>query len=105
MKFLAVTACPSGVAHTYMAAEAIANAAKKKGIDIKVETQGSIGIENKITTDDLKDADAVILTKDMPLKDVDRFKGITTVKVGVGDCIKKADAIISKVEVYVKNKK
>ena len=52
MKILAVTACPSGVAHTYMAAEAIERAAKAKGIEIKVETQGSIGIENRITMDE-----------------------------------------------------
>ena len=45
MKFLAVTACPSGVAHTYMAAEAIEKACRERGIEVKVETQGSIGIE------------------------------------------------------------
>ena len=50
MKFLAVTACPSGVAHTYMAAEAIQQACEKAGVECKVETQGSIGIENQITT-------------------------------------------------------
>lgn len=49
MKFLAVTACPSGVAHTYMAAEAIQQACEKAGVECKVETQGSIGIENEIT--------------------------------------------------------
>ena len=48
MKILAVTACPSGVAHTYMAAEAIENKAKARGHEIKVETQGSIGIEDEI---------------------------------------------------------
>ena len=49
MKLLAITSCPSGVAHTYMAAEALQKAAKKRGIEIKVETQGSIGVENEIT--------------------------------------------------------
>lgn len=105
MKFLAVTACPSGVAHTYMAAESIANAAKKRGIEIKVETQGSIGTENEITASDIKEADAVILTKDMPIKNTQRFNGMVIVSVGVGDCIKKADAIIAKVEEHVKSKK
>lgn len=105
MKFLAITACPSGVAHTYMAAEALANAAKKRGIEIKVETQGSIGIENEIKPEDLKGADAVILTQDMPLKNLERFNGMITVKVGVGDCIKKADAILAKIEEHVKSKK
>lgn len=105
MKFVAVTACPSGVAHTYMAAESIANAAKRKGIEIKVETQGSIGIENEITAADLKDADAVILTKDMPILNRERFNGKIVVSVGVSDCIKKADAIIAKLEEHIKSKK
>lgn len=98
MKFLAVTACPSGVAHTYMSAEALEKAAKNKGIEIKIETQGSIGIENRITPEDVASADAVILTKDMPIIDEDRFKGKPIVRVGVSDAIKKADQIIAKIE-------
>ena len=98
MKFLAVTACPSGVAHTYMSAEALEKAARKHGIEIKVETQGSIGIENQITPEDLIGTDAVILTKDMPIKDEDRFENIPKVKVGVSDAVKKAEAIITKLE-------
>jgi len=105
MKLLAVTACPSGVAHTYMAAEALERAAKAKGIEIKVETQGSIGVENKITADDIKGVDAVILTKDMGIKEVERFNGLPIVKVGVSDAVKKADAIIEKVQAFVNSKK
>jgi fructose-specific PTS system IIB-like component len=105
MKFLAVTACPSGVAHTYMAAEALERAAKAKGIEIKVETQGSIGIENKITAADIKGTDAVILTKDMGIKEVERFNGLPIVKVGVSDAVKKADAIIEKVQAFVNSRK
>lgn len=102
MKFLAVTACPSGVAHTYMSAEALEKAAKNHGIEIKVETQGSIGIENQIKAEDLLGADAVILTKDMPIKDEERFDGIPKVRVGVSDAVKKAEAIIIKLEKMVK---
>lgn len=105
MKILAVTACPSGVAHTYMAAEAIERAAKAKGIEIKVETQGSIGIENKITADDVKGADVVILTKDIGIKETERFNGLPVVKVGVSDVVKKSDQIIDKVIAYVNSKK
>ena len=54
---IAVTACPSGVAHTYMAAEAIERAAKAKGWECKVETQGSIGLENELTPEDVAAAD------------------------------------------------
>ena len=98
MKVVAVTACPSGVAHTYMAAEAIKKAAQAKGHQIKVETQGSIGIENEITADDVKDADVVILTKDIAIKNTDRFEGKPTVKVAISDAVKKANAIIEKIE-------
>lgn len=96
MKFLAVTACPSGVAHTYMAAEAIQQACKKAGIECKVETQGSIGVENEITEADIATADAVILTTDMPIKNVERFDNLKKVKIGVGPAIKQADAIVEK---------
>jgi len=105
MKILAVTACPSGVAHTYMAAEALERAAKAKGIEIKVETQGSIGIENRITMDDVKGTDAVILTKDIGIKETERFNGLPIVKIGISDAVKKADQIIEKVQAYVNSKK
>ncbi|QIB27623.1 PTS fructose-like transporter subunit IIB [Caloranaerobacter azorensis] len=96
MKVIAVTACPSGVAHTYMAAEALEKAAKQEGIEIKVETQGSIGIENELTQEDIMSADVVILTKDMGIKNEERFKGKTIVRVGVSDAIKKAPALMKK---------
>lgn len=96
MKFLAVTACPSGVAHTYMAAEAIQMACKKAGVDCKVETQGSIGIENAITAEDIASADAIILTTDMPIRNEERFKDMKKVRVGISPAIKQADAIVAK---------
>lgn len=102
MKILAVTACPSGVAHTYMSAEAIAKKCKDRGWEVKVETQGSVGVENVITEEDVKDADAVILTKDMPIKNEERFKGKLIARVGIGDAIKKTDAILNKIEAMVK---
>lgn len=96
MKFLAVTACPSGVAHTYMSAEAIQQACKKAGIECKVETQGSIGIENAITAEDIATADAVILTTDMPIKNAGRFDNLKKVKITTGQAIKQADTIVAK---------
>jgi fructose-specific PTS system IIB-like component len=96
MKFLAVTACPSGVAHTYMAAEAIQMACKKAGVECKVETQGSIGIENAITQEDIDSADAIILTTDMPIRNEERFKDMKKVKVGISPIIKQADAVVAK---------
>jgi len=98
MNIVSVTACPSGVAHTYMAAEALEKAAKNKGHNVKVETQGSIGIENDITPDEVYEADIVILTKDMGIKNKERFTGKPTMKVNISDIVKRSDAIILKAE-------
>ncbi|MFM2668212.1 PTS fructose-like transporter subunit IIB [Vibrio mediterranei] len=98
---VAVTACPSGVAHTYMAAEAVEAAAKAKGWNCKVETQGSIGIENELTAEEVAQADIVILTKDIGIKNEDRFKGKTIVRIGVCDAVKRADAVMSKIEAHL----
>jgi fructose-specific PTS system IIB-like component len=96
-KIIAVTACPSGVAHTYMAAEALESAAKAKGWDVKVETQGSIGLENELTPADVAEADMVILTKDIGIKFEERFAGKTIVRVNISDAVKRADAIMNKI--------
>lgn len=101
MKILAVTACPTGIAHTYMAAEALEKEAKIKGHEIKVETQGSLGIENEITNDDLIGADVVILTKDMTIKRKERFKDILVVNVSIGDVIKKTDTLLDKIVSHI----
>lgn len=98
MKILAVTSCPSGVAHTYMSAEALKKAAKLKGYYIKVETQGQIGIENEISLEDIKESDVIILTNDIAIKNVERFNGKPIVRVSVSDAVKKAPLIIDKIE-------
>lgn len=98
MKIVAVTACPSGVAHTYLAAEAIEVAAKKNGVEAHVETQGSIGIENELTAEQVSQADAVILTNNIGIKNEDRFKGKPIVRVSAGDCINKADILVKKIK-------
>lgn len=98
---VAVTACPSGVAHTYMAAEALENAAKAKGWNVKVETQGSIGLENELTADDIASADIVVLTKDISIKFEERFAGKTIVRVNISDAVKRAEAIINKIESHL----
>ncbi|MFV9568556.1 PTS fructose transporter subunit IIB [Thermoanaerobacter mathranii] len=94
MKIVAVTACPTGIAHTYMAAEALENAAKKLGHKIKVETQGSIGIENKITQKEIDEADVVIFAADVAVKEESRFKNKPIYKVEAQKAIKNAKAII-----------
>lgn len=94
MKILAVTACPSGLAHTYMAAEALERASKSRSIKIKVETQGCLGIDNRITEEDIKDTNFVILTEDMDIEEVERFNGLPIFKVEINDVVKKPEEII-----------
>lgn len=95
MKFVAITSCPTGIAHTYMAAEALQMAAKEMGHEIKVETQGSVGAENVITSEDLKEAKAVIIAADTSV-DKSRFAGMTVIEVSVKDAIKDPKGLITK---------
>lgn len=105
MKIVGITACPSGVAHTYMAAEALKRAAQARGHEIKVETQGQIGLENEITQAEADAADVVVMTTDIGLKNMERFKGKPIVKIGISDLVKKAPALIEKIEAAMANKK
>ncbi|MEV5610945.1 fructose-specific PTS transporter subunit EIIC [Streptomyces sp. NPDC052225] len=97
LKLLAVTACPTGIAHTYMAAEKLQQAADAAGIDMKVETQGSIGAENVLTDNDVKAADGIIIAAD---KDVDRarFVGKRVLSVGVSEGISHPERLIEQVQ-------
>ena len=74
MKILAITACTAGIAHTYIAKEKLENAAKELGDTIKVETQGSIGVENEFTPEEIKEADVILISADIRVNK-DRFKG------------------------------
>ncbi len=67
----------------------------------KVETQGSIGLENELTAEDVASADMVILTKDIGIKFEERFAGKTIVRVNISDAVKRADAIMSKIEAHL----
>ena len=96
MKFVAVTACPTGIAHTYMAAAQLEKAAKRLGHSIKVETQGSMGIENELSENDIREARAAIFAVEIPVRNKDRFDGITIIEVSVQDAIKNPDAIFTK---------
>ena len=95
MKIVAVTACPTGIAHTYMAAEKLESVAKELGLQIKVETQGAMGIENELSADDLREAEAVILAADIAVEKVSRFEGLRMIQVPVQDVLKDARAVFS----------
>ena len=95
MKIVAVTACPTGIAHTYMAAEKLTDAAMAHGHDIKVETQGAMGIENPITESDVESADVAIFAVDIAIEDEYRFSGIRTIKVPVAEAIRNPEAVMA----------
>lgn len=86
---VAVTACPTGVAHTFMAAEALAEAGRALGHHIRVETQGSVGAQNELTDDDIRDADVVILACDIEV-DPTRFAGKRIWRTSTGNALKKS---------------
>lgn len=90
---IAVTACPTGIAHTYMAAEALEKAAVANNCSIKVETRGSGGAKNVITSEEIKNADCVIIACDVNVP-MDRFDGKKLIKVQVSDGISKADKLV-----------
>lgn len=73
MKLVAITACTTGIAHTYMAQEALEKECKKRGYEIKVETQGGLGIENELTEEEIAEADAVILAVSIGIEGDERF--------------------------------
>ena len=93
---LAVTACPTGIAHTYMAAENLEKAGKEMGINIKVETNGSGGVKNALTADDIKNCDGVIIAADKSVETA-RFDGIPVLSTKVADGIHKPKELIEKV--------
>ena len=101
---LAVTACPTGIAHTYMAAESIEKAAKKKGYLVKVETRGSGGAKNVLTEEEIEAADGIIVAADTNVP-MDRFDGRALIECQVSHGINKADELIDtivsgKAEIY-----
>ncbi len=95
MNIVAVTACPTGIAHTYMAAERLEKAARRLGHAIKVETQGAMGIENELSADDIARADVVILAAGIAVRNRDRFQGMRIVEVPVQDAIKDPERIVA----------
>ena len=81
-KIVAITSCPVGIAHTYMAAENLEKAGNALGVEVKVETHGSIGVENKLSSQDIQEAVGVIIAADTKV-DKSRFDGKPLITVGV----------------------
>lgn len=93
---VAVTACPTGIAHTYMAEEALEKKAEELGVDIRVETNGSSGVQNRLTADEIKKADGVIVVADTHVE-TNRFAGKHVVERPVSDGINKSEELINRV--------
>ena len=93
IRILAVTGCPTGIAHTFMAAEALEKTAKAKGCFIKVETRGSGGAKNVLTEEEIREADCIIVAADTKVQ-MDRFDGKKLIEVPVSDGISKAEKLI-----------
>ena len=97
-KIIGLCACPMGLAHTFMAAEALEKAAKEKGYDVKIETQGADGIQNKLTADDIKKADIIIHSVGITPEGMDRFEGYEVYEVELQELIKNPKGILEEIE-------
>lgn len=98
MNIIAITACPTGVAHTFMAKKKLEEAARKLGHSIKVETQGATGIEDELTKEDVAEADILILAVEVGISKKKRFANIKKVEIPIATAIKNAEGLIKKIE-------
>lgn len=94
MYIVAVTSCPVGIAHTYMAAANLKKEAEAKGLTIKIETQGAQGPENIITEEDIAKANGAIIASDVSIGNANRFDDVPTLECGVQEAVKDAKGII-----------
>jgi len=101
MNIVGVSACTVGIAHTYIAQEKIEAAAKKAGDSIKIETQGTIGIENKLSDEEIAAADVVLLAVDVQIAGEERFAGKKVIKVPTQVAIKSPNKLIAKLHELV----
>lgn len=102
MKIVGVSACPTGIAHTYMAQEAIEKEGEKRGYDVKIETQGSMGVENELDQHEIDEADVVVFAVSIEVEEAERFdekvdKG-KVITVDPGEAIRNPKALFDKIE-------
>jgi PTS system fructose-specific IIB component len=93
VKIVAVTACPTGIAHTYMAADALVKAAPKYNVQIKVETQGAMGIENPLSSHDIAQADKVLIVSDIDIDQAARFEGVNAIRISIEEVLLNVDKV------------
>lgn len=98
MNIIGVTACTAGIAHTYIAKEKLVKAAKSLGHTVKIETQGTIGIDDELTVKEIKAADIVIIAADINVSGKERFKGKNIIEIPIQTVVKSPKALIRKIE-------
>lgn len=104
MKIVGVTACTAGIAHTYIVAEKIQQAAKDAGHECKIETQGTIGAQNQLTSEEIQKADVVIIAHDIAVGGTERFKGKPIVDIPINIAMKSPKSLIMTIEKKLQKK-
>lgn len=103
MKVIAVTACTSGLAHTYLAKEKLEKAALELSIDLSVETQGAAGIQNELTELDIKNADVVLFATDVAISNSERFKDKDVYSIPINKVVRMPKEILESIRKKYKN--
>ncbi|MCO5510215.1 PTS fructose transporter subunit IIB [Enterococcus hirae] len=98
MKIVGVAACTSGIAHTYIAKQKLEKAAKALGHEVHIETQGTIGIEDELSKEEIKQADVVIIAADIKIGGKERFEGKKVIEIPTNMVIKAPKGLITKIE-------
>lgn len=101
MNIIGITSCTCGIAHTYMAREKLIDAGHKLGMNVKIETQGSGGVEYALSERDIETADCVLLATDVAVAGTDRFKGKPVVKVPVSTAIKSPEHLLKQIQAKI----
>ncbi len=96
MKIIAITACPTGIAHTYMAADKLRKEAQKRGVFLKVETQGAMGIENLLSASDIAQCDLVLIASDIEIEQKERFAYSKQVQVSIEEVLTNVSAVLDR---------
>lgn len=97
-KLVALCACPMGLAHTFMAAEAIRKTALEMGYEVKVETQGADGIQNELTAKDIREANIILHAIAVTPQEMERFEGYEIYEIGLQEIIKNTKGVIEEIE-------
>lgn len=98
MKIVGVAACTSGIAHTYIAKQKLEKAAKALGHEVHIETQGTIGTEDELSKEEIKQADVVIIAADIKIGGKERFEGKKVIEIPTNMVIKAPEGLITKIE-------